>query len=61
MMVDAATVFAVTDIAKGTEHYRDVLGVTVTFGNGVYSLIRGRLRVKTGMRKADIRQVTYVG
>ena len=26
MMVDAATVFVVTDIAKSTEHYRDVLG-----------------------------------
>jgi hypothetical protein len=26
MMVGAATVFVVTDIAKSTEHYRDVLG-----------------------------------
>jgi len=31
MMVGAATVFVVTDIAKSTEHYRDVLGFTVTF------------------------------
>src|SRR5437016_12122311 len=34
MMVGAATVFAVTDIAKSTEHYRDVLGFTATFGHG---------------------------
>jgi hypothetical protein len=26
MMIGAATVFVVTDIAKSTEHYRDVLG-----------------------------------
>ena len=31
MMVGAATVFVVTDIAKSTEHYRDVLGFAVTF------------------------------
>ena len=31
MMVGAATVFVVADIAKSTEHYRDVLGFTVTF------------------------------
>jgi len=31
MMVGAATVFVVTDLAKGTEHYRDVLGLTVAF------------------------------
>ena len=31
MMVGAATVFVVTDLAKGTEHYRDVLGFTVAF------------------------------
>jgi hypothetical protein len=29
MMVGAATVFVVTDIAKSTEHYRDVPGFTV--------------------------------
>jgi hypothetical protein len=29
IMVGAATVFVVTDIAKSTEHYRDVLGFTV--------------------------------
>ena len=34
MMVGAATVFVVTDIAKSTEHYRDVLGFTVTFEYG---------------------------
>jgi len=34
MMVGAATVFVVTDIAKSAEHYRDVLGFTVTFENG---------------------------
>ena len=31
MMVGAATVFVVADIAKSTEHYRDVLGFTITF------------------------------
>ena len=31
MMVGAATVFVVTDIAKSTEHYRNVLGFAVTF------------------------------
>ena len=31
MMVRAATVFVVTDIAKSVEHYRDALGFTVTF------------------------------
>lgn len=31
MLVGAATVFTVTDIARSTEHYRDVLGFTVTF------------------------------
>ena len=34
MMVGAATVFVVTNIAKGTEHYRDVLGFAVTFEYG---------------------------
>jgi catechol 2,3-dioxygenase-like lactoylglutathione lyase family enzyme len=34
MMVGAATVFVVADVAKSTEHYRDVLGFTVTFEYG---------------------------
>ena len=34
MMVGAATVFVVADIAKSTGHYRDVLGFTVTFEYG---------------------------
>jgi catechol 2,3-dioxygenase-like lactoylglutathione lyase family enzyme len=34
MMVGAATVFVVADIAKSTAHYRDVLGFTVTFQYG---------------------------
>jgi hypothetical protein len=34
MMVGAATVFVVTDITNSTEHYRDVLGFTVTFEYG---------------------------
>jgi catechol 2,3-dioxygenase-like lactoylglutathione lyase family enzyme len=34
MMVGAATVFVVADVAKSTEHYRDVLGFTVTFQYG---------------------------
>jgi catechol 2,3-dioxygenase-like lactoylglutathione lyase family enzyme len=34
MMVGAATVFVVTDIAKSTERHRDVLGFTVTFEYG---------------------------
>jgi len=33
-MAGAATVFVVTDIAKSAEHYRDVLGFTVTFEHG---------------------------
>jgi hypothetical protein len=31
IMVGAVTVFVVTDIAKSIEHYRDMLGFTVTF------------------------------
>ena len=31
MMVGAATVFVVSDIAGSIEHYRDTLGFTVTF------------------------------
>ena len=34
MLVGAATVFVVSDIAKSTEHYRDALGFTVTFQYG---------------------------
>jgi catechol 2,3-dioxygenase-like lactoylglutathione lyase family enzyme len=34
MMVGAATVFVVSDIAKSTEHYRDVLGFEVTYQYG---------------------------
>jgi catechol 2,3-dioxygenase-like lactoylglutathione lyase family enzyme len=34
MMVGAATVFVVSDIAKSTAHYRDALGFTVTFEYG---------------------------
>jgi catechol 2,3-dioxygenase-like lactoylglutathione lyase family enzyme len=33
-VVGAATVFVVSDIAKSVEHYRDVLGFTVTFQYG---------------------------
>ena len=34
MMVGAATVFVVADIAKSTAHYRDALGFAVTFEYG---------------------------
>jgi catechol 2,3-dioxygenase-like lactoylglutathione lyase family enzyme len=34
MMVGAATVFVVSDLAKSLEHYRDVLGFTVSFQYG---------------------------
>ena len=34
VMVGAATVFTVTDIAKSIEHYRDALGFAVTFQYG---------------------------
>jgi predicted enzyme related to lactoylglutathione lyase len=34
MLVGAATVFTVRDIAKSTEHYCEVLGFTVTFQYG---------------------------
>ena len=33
-MVGAATVFVVSDIAGSIEHYRDVLGFTITFQYG---------------------------
>ena len=36
MMVGAATVFVVTDIAKSTEHYRDVLGFTFEYGTPTF-------------------------
>ena len=35
MMVGAATVFVVTDIAKSTEHYREVLGFPRLTGRGM--------------------------
>ena len=34
MMVGAATVFVVADIAESSEHYRDALGFTITFEYG---------------------------
>jgi uncharacterized glyoxalase superfamily protein PhnB len=34
MLVGAATVFIVSDIARSMEHYRDALGFTVTFQYG---------------------------
>ena len=34
MMVGAATVFVVSDVARSMEHYRDALGFTVTFQYG---------------------------
>jgi catechol 2,3-dioxygenase-like lactoylglutathione lyase family enzyme len=34
MMVGAATVFVVSDLARSVEHYRDVLGFMVTFEYG---------------------------
>jgi uncharacterized glyoxalase superfamily protein PhnB len=34
MMVGAATVFIVSDIAKSIEHYRDALGFTISFEYG---------------------------
>jgi uncharacterized glyoxalase superfamily protein PhnB len=34
MMVGAATVFVVSDMAKSIDHYRDALGFTVTFQYG---------------------------
>src|ERR1700761_3766711 len=34
MMVGAATVFVVADIAESIEHYRDALGFTITFEYG---------------------------
>ena len=44
MMVDAATVFVVTNIAKSTEHYRDVLGSAVTFECGTPTFYVGLCR-----------------
>jgi hypothetical protein len=46
MMVGAATVFVVTDIAKSTEHYRDVLGFTVTFEYGTPTSMCARVGTK---------------
>jgi uncharacterized glyoxalase superfamily protein PhnB len=34
MMIGAATVFVVTDIAKSIQHYRDAIGFAVTFEYG---------------------------
>jgi catechol 2,3-dioxygenase-like lactoylglutathione lyase family enzyme len=34
MMVGAATVFVVSDVARSMAHYRDALGFTVTFQYG---------------------------
>jgi uncharacterized glyoxalase superfamily protein PhnB len=34
MMVGAATVFVVSNIGRSVEHYRDVLGFTITFQYG---------------------------
>jgi catechol 2,3-dioxygenase-like lactoylglutathione lyase family enzyme len=50
MMVGAATVFVVTDIAKSTEHYRDVLGFTVTFecGNPTFSGLADKPILESG-------------
>jgi hypothetical protein len=40
MMVGAATVFVVMDIAKSAEHYRDVLGFTVTRVGLTFRVVR---------------------
>jgi catechol 2,3-dioxygenase-like lactoylglutathione lyase family enzyme len=44
MMVGSATVFVVADIAKSTEHYRDVLGFAVAFEYGTPTFYVGLCR-----------------
>jgi len=44
MMVGAATVFVVTDIARSIEHYRDVLGFPVAFEYGSPTFYAGFCR-----------------
>ena len=55
MMVGAATVFVVADIAKSTEHYRDVLGFTITFewGNPIYYVCLSRDEVALHLLSAS--------
>jgi hypothetical protein len=50
MMVGAATVFVVTDIAKITEHYRDVLSFTVTFRMRKSDILGSRRQTDPGER-----------
>jgi len=52
MMVGAATVFVVTDIAKSTEHYRDVLGFILPgwqWSVCTLDLIPSSLRLRAGI------------
>ena len=51
MMVGAATVFVVTDIAKSTEHYRDVPGFTVVQIAGSLDWLRSTLPTSVFQRK----------
>ena len=44
MMVGAASVFVVSDMAKSVEHYRDVLGFTVAFQYGTPTFYAGLRR-----------------
>jgi catechol-2,3-dioxygenase len=57
MMVGAATVFVVTDIAKSTEYYRDVLGFAVTFeyGTPTFDVCRCRDEVALHLLSASRR------
>ena len=58
MMVDAATVFVVTDIAKSTEHYRDVLGCAVTFEFGTPAFYVGLCRNEVALHLLSASQTS---
>jgi hypothetical protein len=58
MMVGAATVFVVTDIAKSTEHYRDVLGCAVTFEFGTPAFYVGLCRNEVALHLLSASQTS---
>ena len=58
MMVGAATVFVVTDIAKSTEHYREVLGFTVTFEYGTPTFYVCRCRDEAALQLLSASQTS---
>jgi catechol 2,3-dioxygenase-like lactoylglutathione lyase family enzyme len=58
MMVGAATVFVVADIAKSTEHYRDVLGFEVAFEYGAPTSYVGLCRDEVALHLLAARRTS---